>query len=48
MIDYLHDKLSKSDENKFLINWSYKHCITIEPTYAVKLILLELIKVKNI
>ena len=48
LIDYHEDKLSKSDENKFLINWSYKHCITIEPTYAVKLILLELIKVKNI
>ena len=37
MIDYLDGNLSKSDENKFLINWSYKYCITIELTYAKKI-----------
>ena len=48
MIDYLDGKRFKSDENKFLINWFYQHCVTIELTYAEKLMLLKLIKVKNI
>ena len=47
MIDYLDGKSFKSDENKFLINWFYQHCVTIELTYAEKLMLLKLIKVKN-
>ena len=47
MIDYLYENTFETDEKYFLMNRSYKSCITIEFIQAKELTLLKAIEAKN-